>query len=132
MSSQDPNTVSGNASDDIKGFLVDPQTSFNTLNEGKFRTTFAQSVVERIVILEASLIRNGVEPSRQEAKVVCSIRVEEDMINGLGSMHGGASALLVDLCSTLAMVTLQMHLNGSPVVTVSQAMNLTFHAPAPL
>ncbi|KAJ3810055.1 HotDog domain-containing protein [Lentinula aff. lateritia] len=132
MTTQDPTTISGNASDDIKAFLVDPQLSFNTLVEGNFTTTFAQSVVEKIYISEVSLVQNMIEPLRQESRVVCSMRVAEDMINGMGNLHGGCSALLVDLCSTLAMAALQMHLTGKPTVTVSQAMNLSFHAPAGL
>ncbi|KAJ3985995.1 hypothetical protein F5890DRAFT_1552674 [Lentinula detonsa] len=128
---QDPATVSGNASDDIKQFLVDPLLSFNTLIEGKYRTTFADGVVNRITIDEASLSQQGHSHSK-EARVICSIRVAEDMIDGAGILHGGCSALLVDLCSTLAMAALQMYITGKPVVTVSQAMNVVFHAPADL
>jgi len=132
MFSLDPATISGNASDDIKRFLADPQTSFNTLIEGMCKTTFAESVVNRIVISEVSVAQNATEPSRHEARVVCRIQVADDMVNRLGSLHGGCSSLLVDLCSTTAMVALQMHLSGLPTITVSQAMHLIFHAPAAL
>lgn len=146
MSSQDPTTISGNASYDIKKYLADPQTSFNTLVERELRTTFAESVVEKIVISEVSVVQNAIEPSRQEARVVCSIKVAEgmfstlsnpmptcfrsDMINGIGSLHGGCSSLLIDLCSTLAIAALQIHLSGNSTATVSQSMNVVFHAPA--
>lgn len=149
MSFQDPTTISGNASYDIKKFLADRQTSFNTLIERDLKTTFAESVVKKIVISDISVVQNAIEPSRQEARAVCSIEVAEgmfcalsnssmptcfhsDMINGIGSLHGGCSSLLIDLCSTLAIVALQMHLSGSSTPTVSQSMNVFFHAPAVL
>ncbi|GAW07385.1 hypothetical protein LENED_009373 [Lentinula edodes] len=124
MTTQNPATISGNASDDRKTFLVDPQLSFNTLVEGNFTTTFAQSIVEKIYISEVSLVQNVIEPLRQESRVVYTMQVAEDMINGMGNLHGGCSALLVDLCSTLAMVALQMHITGKPTVTVSQGFML--------
>ncbi|KAF9077945.1 hypothetical protein BDP27DRAFT_1379142 [Rhodocollybia butyracea] len=132
MPSQDPASILGNASNDIKALLVDPRFSFNTLIEGsgQFYTTFAEGVVERIRISEVSLTHKVAERLNEEARVVCSIRVEEDMINSWGALHGGCSALLVDLCSTLSIAALQMHLTGKPIITVSQAINLVFHASA--
>lgn len=49
-----------------------------------------------------------------------------DMVNAGGSMHGGCSAYLVDICTSLALAAA-----GKPG-TVSQAIDMVYHAPAPL
>ena len=48
------------------------------------------------------------------------------MVNAGGSMHGGCSAYLVDICTSLALAAA-----GKPG-TVSQAIDMVYHAPAPL
>ena len=81
MLSLDPTTISGNASDDIKRFLADPQTLFNTLMEGGCKTTFAESVVERKVVSEISVVQNATESSTQEARVVCGIQFADGVFS---------------------------------------------------
>ncbi|KAI0034591.1 HotDog domain-containing protein, partial [Vararia minispora EC-137] len=52
--------------------------------------------------------------------------VKTDMLNGGGNMQGGCTAFLIDVCSSLGLAAA-----GRPE-TVSQAINISYHAPAPL
>ncbi|XP_054620511.1 acyl-coenzyme A thioesterase 13 [Dunckerocampus dactyliophorus] len=54
-------------------------------------------------------------------KVVCEMRVEEEHTNRLGTMHGGLTATLVDIISTLAIMHSE---RGAPGVSVD--MNITY------
>ncbi|XP_061764513.1 acyl-coenzyme A thioesterase 13 isoform X1 [Nerophis ophidion] len=54
-------------------------------------------------------------------KVVCELRVEEEHTNRLGTMHGGLTATLVDVISTLAIMNSE---RGAPGVSVD--MNITY------
>ncbi|KAK0491594.1 hypothetical protein IW261DRAFT_1438465 [Armillaria novae-zelandiae] len=53
------------------------------------------------------------------------------MVNGAMTIHGGCSAYLVDICSTLAIIVYTLS-SGRPVNTVSQSINMTYHSPAGL
>ncbi|THH07923.1 hypothetical protein EW146_g9164 [Bondarzewia mesenterica] len=87
---------------------------------------FADAVGRRIIVTEVCINKKAEEPQKSEAKVVCEITVNEDMINVAGNIHGGCSAFLVDVCSTLAFAAL----NESGAMGVSQAINMLYHAPA--
>ncbi|KAL7282508.1 hypothetical protein ACG7TL_003979 [Trametes sanguinea] len=52
------------------------------------------------------------------------------MLNIGGNMHGGCAVYLIDVCSSMALAVLGMATN-KPWNFVSQAINTTFHAPAP-
>ncbi|AWP21645.1 putative acyl-coenzyme A thioesterase 13 isoform 3 [Scophthalmus maximus] len=54
-------------------------------------------------------------------KVVCEMRVEEEHTNRLGTLHGGMTATLVDVISTVAIMHSE---RGSPGVSVD--MNITY------
>lgn len=53
-------------------------------------------------------------------KVVCQMRVEEEHTNRWGTLHGGLTATLVDVISTLAIMNSE---RGAPGVSVD--MNIT-------
>ncbi|AWP21644.1 putative acyl-coenzyme A thioesterase 13 isoform 2 [Scophthalmus maximus] len=55
------------------------------------------------------------------SKVVCEMRVEEEHTNRLGTLHGGMTATLVDVISTVAIMHSE---RGSPGVSVD--MNITY------
>ncbi|KAJ8334290.1 hypothetical protein SKAU_G00399290 [Synaphobranchus kaupii] len=59
--------------------------------------------------------------SANPGKIVCEIKVEEAHINGLGILHGGMTASLVDVVSTAALMYTE---RGSPGVSVD--MNITY------
>lgn len=58
--------------------------------------------------------------STSPGKVVCEMRVEEEHTNKLGTLHGGLTATLVDVISTLAIMNSE---RGAPGVSVD--MNIT-------
>ncbi|KAI5893166.1 uncharacterized protein SCHCODRAFT_02621034 [Schizophyllum commune H4-8] len=121
--------IAGNASDDVKAAFRDLSMWFS--RDGKPRG-FAASVGARISVDEVSILKKAEEPTREEARLVCSLEVTEDMLNGAGSMHGGCSAYLIDFCSSLALSAHSAHAYGSPVFMVSQALNVVYHSPAVL
>ena len=55
-----------------------------------------------------------------------------DMINGGGNIHGGCSAFLVDVCSSLSLSALSLVTEGKEYLSVSQAINMIYHSPAVL
>ncbi|XP_040928688.1 acyl-coenzyme A thioesterase 13 isoform X2 [Betta splendens] len=59
--------------------------------------------------------------SAAPGKVVCEMRVEEEHTNRGGTLHGGLTATLVDVISTMAIMNTE---RGAPGVSVD--MNITF------
>ncbi|KAM6899872.1 acyl-coenzyme A thioesterase 13 [Xenentodon cancila] len=65
--------------------------------------------------------------SATPGKVVCEMRVEEEHTNRGGTLHGGLTATLVDVVSTMAIMYSE---RGSPGVSVD--MNVTYMSAAKL
>lgn len=59
--------------------------------------------------------------STSSGKVVCEMRVEEEHANRGGTLHGGLTATLVDIISTLAIMQSERRAPG-----VSVDMNITY------
>ncbi|XP_004549285.1 acyl-coenzyme A thioesterase 13 [Maylandia zebra] len=59
--------------------------------------------------------------SASPGKVVCEMRVEEEHTNRGGTLHGGLTATLVDIVSTIAIMHSE---RGAPGVSVD--MNITY------
>ncbi|KAF9076904.1 HotDog domain-containing protein [Rhodocollybia butyracea] len=119
------NDIAGNASEEVKDFLKHTVNIFT----GQRQKTFASSVLSRLILTEASLKNNAVEPQRKDSFIVYKITVDEDMINGGGNIHGGCSALLIDCCSSAAIIAMKLA-QGAMSMDVSQSMNIIYHAPA--
>ena len=47
-----------------------------------------------------------------EGSCKCEIPVSENLLNGAGTLHGGATATMVDVVSTLACVSLGKNIPG--------------------
>ncbi|KAJ8087074.1 hypothetical protein PM082_005902 [Marasmius tenuissimus] len=94
--------------------------------------TFGYFVMSRMRICEVSLLNNAEEPKRQEMRVVYGIRVEKDMVNEMGNLHGGCSSYLVDMCSGYSISAHIVQTTGKPEQQqhVSQAINTVYHSPA--
>ncbi|KAJ7173076.1 HotDog domain-containing protein [Mycena crocata] len=90
------------------------------------KSTFGASIVERLLITHASVEQKPEEPSKQEGRVVCELTVTEEMLNGAGTIHGGCSALIIDVGSSLALMALTRGMH------VSQSLNIVYHSPAAL
>ncbi|KAG9105063.1 hypothetical protein FRC06_000036 [Ceratobasidium sp. 370] len=121
------NDIKGNAPDDQKQLCVDVLDFYAKMDDH-----FAYSVGERLKIEEVSIgeMVNG----KSRALVVCTITVKEDMLNMLGTVHGGCTAFLVDLCTSIALSISPKGLknpdNWWGKIAVSQALNVIYHSPA--
>ncbi|ELW68781.1 acyl-coenzyme A thioesterase 13 [Tupaia chinensis] len=60
-------------------------------------------------------------------KVICEMKVEKEHTNKAGTLHGGLTATLVDVISTVALMCSE---RGAPGVSVD--MNITYLSPAKL
>ncbi|KAJ7778475.1 HotDog domain-containing protein [Mycena metata] len=87
---------------------------------------FGDSILSGLVVTEASVQPKAEEPLKEEGRIVCEITVTEDMLNGGGNIHGGCSAFLIDVCSTLCLMVYK------PGMHVSQSLNIVYHSPATL
>ncbi|KAN0128573.1 HotDog domain containing protein [Lactarius tabidus] len=85
---------------------------------------YGASIGKCVVVTEASIVPKAEEASRTEARVVCEVTVEEDMLNPGGRLHGACAAYLIDSCSTLVFVA------SGRSGGVTQSLDLVFHAPA--
>ncbi|TFK44002.1 hypothetical protein BDQ12DRAFT_731952 [Crucibulum laeve] len=129
----DINAIAGNASGDIKHILGNPGAFFaNRTGEEFSSPLFGESIQNRLVVTEISVDKKEAEPKKLEGKVVLEIDVVEDMLNGGGNIHGGCSAFLIDLCSTLCMAALSLTTTGNLNANVSQSLNIVYHSPAGL
>ncbi|KAG2013046.1 hypothetical protein CC2G_009984 [Coprinopsis cinerea AmutBmut pab1-1] len=128
----DVSKVAGNASVEIKERIGNIKEFFSKFVPEQYRDTpfFGRAIQDRFEITEVSVLRKPDEPSKLEGRVVVELDVEEDMINGGGNIHGGCSAWLVDMCSSLAMSAVNLTKEGKDYPSVSQAINMIYHSPA--
>ncbi|GAA5825270.1 hypothetical protein JCM10212_005677 [Sporobolomyces blumeae] len=98
---------------------------------------FASDIAKRIRIADISV--DGVDldeagetrPLRSaQSTVACEIRVEDDMVNMAGNLHGGCGAWLVDVCSSLALLALSGNARWT-TSGVSTNLNLSYLVAAP-
>ncbi|KAJ7817864.1 HotDog domain-containing protein [Mycena olivaceomarginata] len=90
------------------------------------KSGFGDSIVEQLLVTHASVQNNSEDPTKKEGRVVCELVVTEEMLNGGGNIHGGCSALLIDMCSSLCLMVYQRGMH------VSQSLNIVYHSPATL
>ncbi|EJD05257.1 uncharacterized protein FOMMEDRAFT_105485 [Fomitiporia mediterranea MF3/22] len=117
--------IAGNASDHVKQALAIGLNVFMGGGRG-----FADAIGGRLRIVSADVFRKADEPEKLEGKVVCEIDVEQDMVNGGGNVHGGCSAYLIDLCSTLPIIALSQSTERGGNGGVSQVIDVVYHSPA--
>ncbi|KAF8165902.1 HotDog domain-containing protein [Crassisporium funariophilum] len=125
--------IAGNASVHIKRVLSNTEAFYaNRFPDTIKKTIFCEALHERFKVTEVSITEKVDEPRKKEGRVVVELDVMEDMLNGGGSMHGGCTASLIDMCSTLALHALVMSETTSEYISVSQTMNIVYHSPAQL
>ncbi|KAK7029371.1 hypothetical protein VNI00_014625 [Paramarasmius palmivorus] len=128
----DVSHISGNASNRVKAFVADLSTFYGVNMYPELKATFCDYIIPRIKVTEVSVLKKAEEPMKVEGRVVCSLTVEDDMVNAGKNMHGGCSAFLVDICSTLSLSALSLETTGKPHYMVSQTINTIYHSPAGL
>ncbi|KAF9035333.1 hypothetical protein BDZ89DRAFT_983268, partial [Hymenopellis radicata] len=126
---RDASLVAGNAPDEVKTILANPMEVLKMYKDGEL-TGFGRTVLSTLTVTEASLVKKAEEPMRDEARVVCKLIVDEEMLNGANTLHGGCSAFLVDICSTLPIIVYGMMNSDKFLMSVSQSINMTYHSPA--
>ncbi|KAG8214304.1 hypothetical protein J3R82DRAFT_7404 [Butyriboletus roseoflavus] len=94
----DASTISGSAPQELKQSLLDLICAQAKLNKARGTRGFEPEIASRVAWTEISVVPKAEEPERPEGRVVGEITVEEDMLNGNGTMHGACSALLIDKC----------------------------------
>jgi len=128
----DISQITGNASDDIKRTICNPGYFFPGHRVENFGSPiFGDSIQKRMKVVEISLNKKVEEERKLEARVVVEVDVTEDMLNGGGNIHGGCSAFLVDVCSSLALIAFNLE-NSGDITSVSQSLNIVYHSPAQL
>ncbi|KJA29568.1 hypothetical protein HYPSUDRAFT_126084 [Hypholoma sublateritium FD-334 SS-4] len=129
----DVSHVSGNAPDHIKRVLSNTTAFFANRQPDKIKgKIFAEDMQKRFKVTEVSILRKVEEPNKLEGRVVVELEVMKDMLNIRHGIHGGCSAALIDMCSTLALHALVMYNSTDDYISVSQTMNIVFHSPAAL
>ncbi|KIJ69830.1 hypothetical protein HYDPIDRAFT_35288 [Hydnomerulius pinastri MD-312] len=126
----DVSTIGGNAPRELKQSLIDLVTAGAKSNKAKGFRGFEPEIASRLVWTEISVLKKAEEPEKLEGRVVFEITVEDDMVNGRGTLHGACSGLLVDNCSTMPIALLGLATTGHGELGVSQSINIMFHAPA--
>ncbi|KZS98599.1 hypothetical protein SISNIDRAFT_462498 [Sistotremastrum niveocremeum HHB9708] len=137
-------SISGNAPQHLKQHIAQ---LFEWNYDG---VRFATSIASRVKLTEITINESPPQPgadskakTARTAIVIAETTVEQDMVNGAGNMHGGCVAYVVDICSSIPMIALAKPVkvtktaDGEEKVEygrsgVSQALNLVYHAPAPV
>ncbi|KAG8928439.1 hypothetical protein FRC02_006898 [Tulasnella sp. 418] len=121
--------IAGTASSGQKGIVQQSLKLFHSDDN------FSSELGRRIIVTE---VNYGPAPggdgtrNRMVGHVVTEVEVTKDMTNGIGSLHGGCGAFLVDVC-TSAMLMLFEETGWRQVYTgVSSTLNMSYHAPAPI
>ena len=127
---KDISHVQGNASDETKRIICELPRTFSPKDAEGRLTGFAASVIERMKVTEVSVVAKNEDPRKKDGYVVVELDALEDTLNGGANVHGGCHAFLIDLCSTLALDALKLEMNGQPSMTVTQSLNIVYHAPA--
>ncbi|KAG1892047.1 hypothetical protein F4604DRAFT_1697036 [Suillus subluteus] len=146
----DPSQVEGNASSEVKhtllGALQSMRPSHISQSTGKPSRGFEAEFASRLQLTEVSILSKAEEPEKFEGRVVFQVTVDEgtlcvlifgvlidnfsEMLNGAKNMHGGCSAMMIDICSTMPIYVLGVSTSGYGVFGVSQSLNIVYHSPA--
>ncbi|KAG6844358.1 hypothetical protein H0H87_007539 [Tephrocybe sp. NHM501043] len=129
---RDISQVAGNAPNDVKAAVADTSMFFARRIDGVTGPIFGEAITKRMIVTEVSIDKKAEEPLKTEGRVVCELTVEEDMVNGGGNIHGGCSAFLVDICSSMCLMALRLATSGEYEGSVSQSLNIVYHSPAGL
>jgi len=75
----DVSQVGGNASEEIKRLLGDPEAFFNSFQKPEQipSNTFGRDVGRRMTVTEISILKKKEEPEKLEGRVVMEIEVQE-------------------------------------------------------
>ncbi|KAG8850779.1 hypothetical protein FRB91_008797 [Serendipita sp. 411] len=110
-------SVAGTATKEEKGTML---LWLHVLGEA-----FAGELLQRLIPLRYDTEHRLEGVPRERGTLICEMKVEEDMANGYNNMHGGCSAYLVDVCTSVCLTAF------SPS-HVSLSLQLEYHQPIPV
>ncbi|KAF8887423.1 hypothetical protein CPB85DRAFT_1335358 [Mucidula mucida] len=93
----DISKVTGNAPDKVKNVLSDLRFFGYDLDDNGHHKRFGNNVFAGMWLAEVSSTTSDEEPSKNEVKAAFGVVVDESMLNGLTTLHGGCSAFMIDL-----------------------------------
>ncbi|KAG6812150.1 hypothetical protein H0H92_004149 [Tricholoma furcatifolium] len=103
----DVSKVAGNAPDHVKAVVANTSMFYRHI-DGVKGPIFGEAITKRMAVTEISIDKKAEEPLKSEGRVVCELTVQDDMVNGGGNIHGGCSAFLVDVCSSMCLMALRL------------------------
>ncbi|KAJ7615175.1 hypothetical protein B0H17DRAFT_1164760 [Mycena rosella] len=118
-------SIAGNAPDYVKRLSCN---TFYAYGVGADPAAFGYDVGRATKFVNISIERSMERAGRLEATTIAELTVTKHMLNGAGMLHGGCVTYLIDNTPLVVLGVFQ-NTNG---VGVTQAMNVLFHAPAPL
>ncbi|KAJ6602749.1 HotDog domain-containing protein [Mycena vulgaris] len=121
-------SIAGNAPEYVKALSCN---TFYAYGVGCDPAAFGYAVGRATKFVDISIERSMERAGRLEATTVAELVVTKHMLNGAGMLHGGCVTYLIDNCCSTPLVALGVFQNTNGV-GVTQAMNVLFHAPAPL
>ncbi|KAG1768730.1 HotDog domain-containing protein [Suillus occidentalis] len=131
----DTSQVEGNASPEVKLTLLSALHFMRlshlsrSISDKSFRG-FESEFASRLRLTEISILSKTEEPEKLEGRVVAQVTVDKEMLNGAENIHGGCSAMMIDICSSMPIYVLGASTSGHGVFGVSQSLNIVYHSPA--
>ncbi|KAK6978089.1 4HBT domain-containing protein [Favolaschia claudopus] len=127
----DATLIEGNLSSFEKQLNANALTYFMTgSGVSRIKTPFSAAIGRRVRIVEINVFEDDF--GGVEGEVRYEVRVEEDMCNVYGTLHGGCAAYILDPCTMGAIFLLRNLKNLNMLGGISQNMNINWHHPAPL
>ncbi|TDL13815.1 hypothetical protein BD410DRAFT_734824 [Rickenella mellea] len=115
----------------IKGNITDDAKRLNAKVLSWFigkDAVYSNTIGKRIRITEINVVSSK-HSGKHEAEAICELRVEDDMVNTYGTLHGGCTAYVVDICSSIPLIALGIE-HGVDGSGMSQSINIMYHASA--
>ncbi|KAF9645456.1 hypothetical protein BDM02DRAFT_3101293 [Thelephora ganbajun] len=122
----DPEKVPGEASLELKREVLRLWLLIQTNPDH-----FASSIGARLEPVEISVVPKREDAQVMEARIVAEIDVLPGMLNQVNFTHGGCIAYLIDLCTSVPAVALEVYHGKDPnPIMVSQSLAIQFLGPS--
>jgi len=95
------------------------------------RGRFGAIIAENLTLVDISVNPKGEDAAKMEGKIICDVLVVEGMLSPASeTLHGGATAWIVLICTTIVLAALSHHNRDNKPFSVSQGVNIIYHGPA--
>ncbi|KAI0340838.1 hypothetical protein BDW22DRAFT_1430503 [Trametopsis cervina] len=93
---------------------------------------FIYPILSRMEATDVDVTELEDVPGKTQGRIVFEMDVQSDMCNALLAMHGGCTAALIDICTSLTVSLVAFYVSPATKSHVSLVLNTTYHSPAPL